>query len=253
MRMMLGLDRPTAGEALIDGKPYRRLSRPLRHVGALLDGRAAHGGRGAAAHLHWLARTNGIPAARVAEVLSLVGLSEVANGRVKSFSLGMGQRLGLAVALLGDPPVLLLDEPVNGLDPEGIRWLRTLLRSLATEGRTVLVSSHLMSETAQTADHLVVIGRGRLLADTTLREFVAASTRACVRIRVPEPERMSEVLATAGIVVKRMTDGALEAGGVQAARVGELAVAHGLAVHEIREQESSLEDAFLRLTGRAAR
>jgi ABC-2 type transport system ATP-binding protein len=248
MRMMLGLDRPTAGQVLIDGTPYRRLPEPLRRVGALLEVKAVHGGRRAADHLRWLAQSNRIPRSRVRQVLAQVGLEPVARKRVRTFSLGMTQRLGLAAALLGDPPVLLLDEPVNGLDPEGIRWLRDLVKSLAAEGRTVFVSSHLMGEMALTAEHLVVIARGRLLADTTVAEFIAANARSYVRIRTPSPARMREVLARAGIRVVAGPDGALEADGTDAATVGDLAARNGLTVHEVSAHPASLEEAFLRLT-----
>ncbi|GAA3126996.1 ABC transporter ATP-binding protein [Streptosporangium carneum] len=251
MRMMLGLDRPTAGRVLIDGEPYGLFPEPLRRVGAMLDASAVHGGRSAHNHLLWLARTNRIPGARVREVLAAVGLEDVAGKRAKGFSLGMTQRLGIAAALLGDPPVLLFDEPVNGLDPEGVLWIRNLLKGLAAEGRTVFVSSHLMSETALTAEHLVVIGRGRLLADTTVSRFVEANSRSYVRIRTPEPERMRDVLAAAGIQVEETRDGALEAYGTEAARLGELAAVNGLTVHEVSTQRASLEEAFMRLTGDA--
>ena len=253
MRMVLGLDHPTMGSALIDGVPYRRLSRPLLRVGAMLEAKATHGGRSAYHHLLWAARTNQIPRARVWEVLGLVGLDQVARKRTRTFSLGMAQRLGVAVALLGDPPVLLFDEPVNGLDPEGIRWIRDLMRGLAAQGRTVFVSSHLMSEMALTAEHLIVIGRGRLLADTTVKEFIKDNSRSYVRIRTPEPQRMRETLTTAGVAVTQAADGALEADGVGAARVGELAATHGLTIHEISAQSASLEEAFMRLTSDSVR
>ncbi|MBE1490257.1 ABC transporter ATP-binding protein [Plantactinospora soyae] len=251
IRMMLGLDRPSAGEVLIDGRPYREQASPLRRVGALLEARSVHGGRSAYHHLLWLAQSNRIPRARVREVLTMVGLEGVSKRRVGGFSLGMVQRLGVAAALLGDPPVLLFDEPVNGLDPEGIRWIRDLMRGLAAQGRTVFVSSHLMSEMALTADHLVVIGRGRLLADTGVRDFVEAHSGSHVRIRTPEPERMRDVLTAAGLRVSTAGDGALEAYGVEAARIGELASAHRLTVHEVSAQGASLEEAFMRLTGDA--
>ncbi|MBF9135026.1 ATP-binding cassette domain-containing protein [Plantactinospora sp. S1510] len=251
IRMMLGLDRPSAGEVLIDGRSYRSQVSPLRRVGALLEARSVHGGRSAYHHLLWLAQSNRIPRARVREVLTLVGLEGVSKRRVGGFSLGMVQRLGVAAALLGDPPVLLFDEPVNGLDPEGIRWIRDLMRGLAAEGRTVLVSSHLMSEMALTADHLVVIGRGRLLADSGVQEFVAEHSGSHVRIRTPEPERMRDVLTAAGLRVRTAEDGALEAYGAEAARIGELASAHRLTVHEVSAQGASLEEAFMRLTGDA--
>jgi ABC-2 type transport system ATP-binding protein len=247
MRMMLDLDRPTKGRVLIDGLPYHRLRDPLRRVGSLLETQGAHGGRGARHHLRWLAQTNRIPKERVHEVLEQVGLTSVAHRRAGGFSLGMSQRLGLAAALLGDPPVLLLDEPVNGLDPEGVRWLRDFMKGLAAEGRTVFVSSHLMSEMALTADHLIVIARGRLLADTAANEFVKTGSRSYVRIRTPEPERLRDALAAAGIALRQGADGALEAEGTTAATIGELAAAQRLVVHEISERSASLEEAFMRL------
>ncbi|MGY0056071.1 ABC transporter ATP-binding protein [Streptomyces sp. LZ34] len=252
MRMMLDLDRPTRGHVLIDGDRYRRLPDPLRRVGALLEAGAVHGGRSVYDTLRWSARSNRIPEARVREVLELVGLAGVARQRAKSLSLGMAQRLGIAAALLGDPPVLLFDEPVNGLDPEGILWIRNLMKDLAAEGRTVFVSSHLMSEMALTAEHLIVIGRGRLLADTTVSEFIEANSRSCVVIRTPELERMRAALAGVGVRVERAADGALEAYGTRAAAVGELAAAQGLTVHEVSTRQASLEEAFMRLTGEAA-
>jgi ABC-2 type transport system ATP-binding protein len=251
MRMILDLDRPAAGTVRVGGARYRDLAEPLRHVGALLDAAATHSGRRARDHLLWLARSNRIPRARVREVLELTGLEEVAGRRTRGFSLGMAQRLGIAAALLGDPPVLILDEPVNGLDPEGVQWIRSLLKRLAAEGRTVFVSSHLMSEMALTAEHLIVIGRGRLLADMSMREFIAANSRSYVRVRTPEPERMLAALEAAGIEAARAADGSLEAHGTEAAKVGELAAAEGLTVHEIGTQTASLEEAFLRLTGDA--
>ena len=249
MRLMLGLDRPSAGRVLIDGEPFARLTRPLRRVGALLEANSAHRGRRARDHLLWLARSNQIPVTRVPEVLELVGLGDVARRRPKGFSLGMTQRLGIAAALLGDPPVLLLDEPVNGLDPEGIVWLRNLIKELAAGGRTVFLSSHLMSEMALTADHLIVIGRGRLLADTSMAGFIGANTRSHVHIRTPEPARMRDVLAAAGVTVRQAPDGALEADVSEPAKVGELAAAHRLVVHEIAVRTASLEETFMRLTG----
>ncbi|MFY1692440.1 ATP-binding cassette domain-containing protein [Plantactinospora sp. WMMB782] len=253
MRMILGLDRPSAGRVLVDGRTYPEHPVPLRAVGALLEARSAHPGRSAYHHLLWLAQSNRIPRSRVDEVLALVGLESVSRRRVGTFSLGMVQRLGIAAALLGDPPVLLFDEPVNGLDPEGIRWIRELMRGLAAEGRTVLVSSHLMSEMALTAEHLVVIGQGRLLADTGMREFVAANSGSTVRIRTPEPERLRDVLAAAGIRVETGEDGALLAYDVEAARVGDLVAANRLTVHEVGVRQASLEEAFMRLTATAVR
>jgi ABC-2 type transport system ATP-binding protein len=251
MRLILDLDRATAGQVLIEGSRYGRLPEPLRQVGALLEAKSVHGGRSAYHHLLWLAQSNRIPKARVKEVLELVGLEAVARKRTKSFSLGMSQRLGIAAALLGDPPVLLLDEPVNGLDPEGVLWIRNLMKGMAAEGRTVFVSSHLMSEMAVTADHLVVIGRGRLLADTSATEFIKANSRSYVRIRTPEPQRMRDVLATAGIGVKQAEDGTLEADTTEPEKIGELAAANGLVVHEVSMQSASLEEAFMQLTSAA--
>ncbi|SEF49639.1 ABC-2 type transport system ATP-binding protein [Thermomonospora echinospora] len=251
LRMLLGLDRPTAGRALIDGRPYRELPDPLRRVGALVEPGGVHRGRRARHHLLWLARSNRIPAARVREVIELTGLGPAAGRRAGGFSLGMAQRLGIAAALLGDPPVLLFDEPVNGLDPEGVVWIRTLMRGLAAEGRTVFVSSHLMSEMALTADHLIVIGRGRLLADTAMADFVERHCGSFVRVRTPEPERLLDVLAGAGVTARTGADGALEIAGGDPAAVGELAAAHGLAVHEIGLRAAGLEEAFMRLTASA--
>ncbi|GAB3443511.1 ABC transporter ATP-binding protein [Actinophytocola sediminis] len=251
MRMMIDLDRPSGGRVLIDGRRYRDIDQPLRQVGALLEARSTHGGRSAHAHLRWLAQTNGIPDSRVGEVLAQVGLADVTRRRTKGFSLGMAQRLGLAAALLGDPPVLLLDEPVNGLDPEGIVWLRTLVRDLAAQGRTVLVSSHLMSELALTAEHLVVIVGGRLRADTSVAEFVAEHAGSHVRITTPAPARLREVLDSAGITVTDAADGAIEAHGVGADRIGELVAANQVVVHEIGVRTASLEEAFMRMTGGA--
>ncbi|TDV43611.1 ABC transporter ATP-binding protein [Actinophytocola oryzae] len=249
MRMMLGLDRPSAGRVLIDGRPYAGLTDPLRQVGALLEARSVHGGRRAHHHLRWLAQTNRIPTARVDEVLELAGLTGARRKRVAGFSLGMHQRLGLAAALLGDPPVLLFDEPVNGLDPEGIVWLRNLMKGFAAEGRTVFVSSHLMSEMAMTAEHLVVIGRGRLLADTTVERFIADNTQSYVRIATPEPARLREALTAEGIQVTDTDDGALAAHGTDTTKVGELVARHGVVVHEMAARSASLEEAFVQLTG----
>ncbi|MET8558509.1 ABC transporter ATP-binding protein [Streptomyces sp. NPDC004959] len=248
MRMMLGLDKPTRGRVLIDGKPYAALDEPLTQVGALLDAKAMHGGRSARNHLLCLAQSNGIPAGRVDEVLDIVGLTAVAKKRAKGFSLGMGQRLGIAGALLGDPRILMFDEPVNGLDPEGIHWIRNLMRSLAHQGRTVFVSSHLMSEMALTAEHLVVIGRGKLLADTSMADFIRDNSRTYVRLRSPERERLLDVLRQEGIRVTEGTDGTLEADHADPARLGELAHRHDLVLHELSPQSASLEDAFMQLT-----
>ncbi|MFC0599456.1 ABC transporter ATP-binding protein [Streptomyces palmae] len=251
MRMVLDLDNPSAGSVRIDGRHYRELVDPLRSVGALLDASAVHGGRSAYNHLLCLAQSNGIPRARVAEVLDMVGLSSVARKRSKGFSLGMGQRLGIAAALLGDPRILMFDEPVNGLDPEGIHWIRNLMRDLAAQGRTVFVSSHLMAEMALTAEHLVVIGQGRLLADTSMAEFIARNSRSFVRLRSPEPERLRDVLHAAGHPAAVGPDGGIEVEGVQAARLGELAAEHRITLHELSPQRASLEEAFMRLTAEA--
>ncbi|MFC1230569.1 MULTISPECIES: ABC transporter ATP-binding protein [Streptomyces] len=248
MRMMLGLDRPTAGDVRIDGKHYDRLRNPLKYIGALLDAKAVHGGRTAFNHLLCLAQSNGIPRRRVHEVLDTVGLTSVAGKKAKGFSLGMGQRLGIAGALLGDPRILMFDEPVNGLDPEGIHWIRTLMKTLAAQGRTVFVSSHLMSEMALTADHLVVIGQGRLLADTSMADFIARHSRTYVRIRSPQRERLLDVLHEAGLTVVESGGATLEVDGTGAERIGELAARHRLVLHELSPQRASLEEAFMRLT-----
>ncbi|MEV4442882.1 ATP-binding cassette domain-containing protein [Streptomyces sp. NPDC049577] len=248
MRMMLDLDNPTAGTVRIDGRHYRELRDPLKVVGALLEAKAVHGGRSARNHLLCLAQSNGIPRSRVAEVLDTVGLTSVARKRAKGFSLGMGQRLGIAAALLGDPRVLLFDEPVNGLDPEGIHWIRNVMKRLAAEGRTVFVSSHLMSEMALTADHLVVIGQGRLLADTSMSAFIAENSRSYVRMRSPDAERLRDVLSGAGIPFEPGEEGALEVHGEDAAHLGELAARHRIVLHELSPQRASLEEAFMRLT-----
>ncbi|MBV8951943.1 MAG: ATP-binding cassette domain-containing protein, partial [Actinobacteria bacterium] len=233
MRVILGLDAPTSGRATVNGRPYRDLGVPLHEVGALLDARAVHGGRSARDHLRWLARSNGIAAQRVDDVLELTGLTEVSRRRAGKFSLGMAQRLGIAAALLGDPEILMFDEPVNGLDPEGIRWIRNLLRSLAAEGRTVFVSSHLMSEMALTAEHLVVIGRGHLIADAGVDEIVAGGRRRTVRVRSPQASGLRQLLARHGFSVTPDADGALHVDGVETEAVGELAAANGLVLHEL--------------------
>ncbi|MFD3502329.1 ABC transporter ATP-binding protein [Streptomyces sp. NPDC058676] len=248
MRMMLGLDRPTAGDVRIDGKHYDQLKDPFRYIGALLDAKAMHGGRSAFNHLLCLAQSNGIPKSRVHEVLDTVGLTAVAKKKAKGFSLGMGQRLGIAGALLGDPRILMFDEPVNGLDPEGIHWIRNLMKSLAAQGRTVFVSSHLMSEMALTADHLVVIGQGRLLADTSMADFIARNSRAYVRIRSPHRERLLDVLHGAGITAVQAGNGTLEVDGWKPEYIGELAAQHQIVLHELSPQQASLEEAFMQLT-----
>ncbi|MGP3948715.1 ATP-binding cassette domain-containing protein [Streptomyces sp. 7N604] len=252
MRAMLGLDHPTSGRVLIDGRTYGQLSHPLRKVGALLEAKALHGGRTAHAHLLGLARSNRIPAQRVDEVLETVGLGSAAGKHTEGYSLGMAQRLGVAAALLGDPPVLLLDEPVNGLDPEGILWIRGLMKKLAAEGRTVFVSSHLMSEMALTADHLIVIGQGKLLADTSVEQFIAHNSRSYILIRTPDPERMRDALTAAGIRADDGPDGVLEAVGASVEAVGELAARNRVTVHEISPRTASLEEAFMQLTADAA-
>jgi ABC-2 type transport system ATP-binding protein len=248
MRMILGLDAPTSGRVTVNGRAYRDLKAPLHEIGALLEARAIHTGRSAYHHLLAMAQTHGIPRARVDEVIELVGLQGVARRRAGGFSLGMGQRLGIASALLGDPATLILDEPANGLDPEGILWIRTLLRNLAADGRTVFLSSHLMSEMAQTADHLVVIGRGRLIADTTVAEIVAeASKDAAVRVRTPDAGRLRELLGD--VRVEARERGVLEVHGRSSQEIGELAARDGLVLHELTPQTASLEEAFMRLTG----
>jgi len=246
MRCILGLARPTSGTATVLGRPYRELDRPMRRVGALIDPRARHPGRTAYRHLLALAQSNGLPAARVDEVIDLVGLESVADDRVRGFSLGMGQRLGIAAALLGDPDVLLLDEPVNGLDPEGIRWVRELLRALADEGRTVLVSSHLMSEMEDTADHLVVLGRGRLLADVPMDELLGA--HSAVRVRTPQGPLLADALRRAGGHVELEIDGALRVEGLTLVEVGDAAFVADVRLHELSRVTASLEAAYLALT-----
>jgi ABC-2 type transport system ATP-binding protein len=246
MRCVLGLARPTSGTATVLGRPYRELAQPMRRVGALIDPRARHAGRTAYRHLLALAQSNGLPRARVDEVIDLVGLESVADDRVRGFSLGMGQRLGIAAALLGDPDVLLLDEPVNGLDPEGIRWVRELLRGLADEGRTVLVSSHLMSEMEDTADHLVVLGRGRLLADLPMEELLGA--HSAVRVRTPQGPTLAGALRRAGGHVELEIDGALRVEGLDVAEVGDIAFLTDVRLHELARVTVSLEAAYLALT-----
>lgn len=248
MRMVMGLDHPDSGTVTIGGRRFHDLRWPLREVGALLEAKAIHPGRSAYDHLLAMAHTNSIPQSRVDEVLGLVGLEDVARRRAGKFSLGMSQRLGIASALIGDPGVLLFDEPINGLDPEGILWVRNLLKSLAGEGRTIFVSSHLMSEMALTATDLVVIGRGQLIADTTVDDFIASNTVATVLVRTPGPDRLSDALAAAGGGVRRTDDGALLVTGVDAARIGELALAEGVALHELSPVQASLEEVFMELT-----
>ncbi|MFH8371281.1 ABC transporter ATP-binding protein [Streptomyces sp. NPDC018031] len=247
-RIVLGLDRPTSGSATLDGRHYAELREPLRHVGALLDAQAAHGGRTAADHLRAVAAANRIPVRRTEEVLHEVGLTSAAGRRVKTFSLGMRQRLGVATALLGDPPVLLLDEPANGLDPEGIVWIRELMRRLAAEGRTVLVSSHLMAETAATVDHVVVLGRGRLLADLPVREFIETGGGPRVRVRTAEPDRLGAALAAEGLTPLRDGADELTVEGARAEQVGALAAREGIPVLGLTDEQVSLEQAYLDLT-----
>ncbi|HEX2313005.1 MAG TPA: ATP-binding cassette domain-containing protein [Thermomonospora sp.] len=249
MRLILGLDRPTEGDVTVNGRHYRDLPAPLREVGALLEARAVHGGRSAFNHLWCLAQSNGIPRRRVDEVLGLVGLESVAGKATRGFSLGMSQRLGIAGALLGDPPVLMFDEPVNGLDPEGILWVRRLMQQLAREGRTVFVSSHLMSEMALTAEHLVVIGKGRILADTGVKEFIETNATSHVRVRSPHLDRLVPLLTGRGWRVDDDGDGAVRVHGVTAEEVGDLAGGAGLWLHELTGVQPSLEEAFMQLTG----
>jgi ABC-2 type transport system ATP-binding protein len=245
MRLILGLDAPDAGEALVGGRPYASIATPLRSVGALLDAAALHPGRRACDHLRWLAQSNGLPRRRVDEVLALVGLKTAARRRAGGFSLGMRQRLGIAATLLGDPAVLMFDEPVNGLDPDGIRWIRGFLRGLAAEGRAVLVSSHLMSELEGTADHLVVIGRGRLIADAPVAELLAEER---VRVRTPQPARLTILLARAGGRVEMTGDDVLVVAGLAAARIANLAAEDRIPVYELSPERASLEDVFMDLT-----
>jgi ABC-2 type transport system ATP-binding protein len=253
MRLVLGLDRPAAGRATINGRPYAELAQPLRTVGALLEARSMHPGRSARNHLLFLAQTQGLPSRRVDEVLDLVGLREVARKRTKGYSLGMGQRVGIAAAMLGDPSVLLLDEPVNGLDPEGILWVRNLIKQLASEGRTIFVSSHLMNEMAVTADHLIVIGRGKLIADCSTREFISRSSEKSVLVRSPDADRLADLIAAEGgkAIAQQPSDGqaaALSVTGLEAPRIGEIAAANRIVLHELTPQLASLEEAFMELT-----
>ncbi len=248
MRMILGLDAPSAGSVLIDGKPYSQLTDPLRSVGALLDAKAIVGGRSAANHLTWLAASNGIARRRVSEVLDLVGLSDVAGKRVGTFSLGMSQRLGIAAALLGDPQTMMFDEPINGLDPDGILWIRNLMKSLASEGRTVFLSSHLMSEMAQTADHLLVIGRGRIIADASTEEFINGNAAPTVRVRALEQTDLADALTQRGALVESSPDGAMVVTGLDSTAIGGVAATHGITLVELAANGASLEEAFFELT-----
>jgi ABC-2 type transport system ATP-binding protein len=248
MRMIAGLDQPTRGRVRVNGADYRRASAPMAELGILLEAKAVHTGRSARNHLLALAQTNGISTARVDEVIDMVGLHDVAGKRVGGFSLGMGQRLGVASALLGDPSVVVLDEPVNGLDPEGVLWIRTLLKSLADEGRTVFVSSHLMSEMAQTATRLVVVGRGRLIADTTVDEFVARASGNSVTVRSPEAARLRDLLLGPDVTVSSQERNVLQVEGLTAEQIGTIAWQEHLPVFELALQQASLEEAFMQLT-----
>ncbi len=247
MRMILGLDQPTSGTVTINGRPFSKAAQPMRQVGALLDAKAVHGGRSAYHHLLCLAQSNNLPARRVKEALALVGLTDVAKKRTRGFSLGMGQRLGIAAALLGDPQILMFDEPVNGLDPEGILWIRNLMKALAAEGRTVFVSSHLMSEMENTADHLIVIGRGKLIADCTVSEFIAANSQVNVRVRTPQPEQLARLVAAAGGTVRDNGE-AIVVSGLEVSQVGDLAFDNAVRLHELSPVHASLEQAFMELT-----
>jgi ABC-2 type transport system ATP-binding protein len=248
MRMLLGLDAPTSGRATVNGRSYAAHPAPLHEVGAMLEARAIHTGRTAFNHLLALAATTGISRARVEEVIELVGLREVAKKRAGGFSLGMGQRLGIASALLGDPATVILDEPVNGLDPEGILWIRNLLKSLAAEGRTVFVSSHLMSEMALTAEHLIIVGRGRLIADTSVAEFTRQASRNTVRVRTPDAERLRERLSGPDVSVTSDEAGVLTVSGLSSEQIGRIAAEHQVVLFELAPQQASLEEAFMELT-----
>jgi ABC-2 type transport system ATP-binding protein len=251
MRLILGLDAATSGSATVNGKPYRLHPAPLHEVGALLEARSVHTGRSAYNHLLALAQTHGLPRRRVDELIDLVGLRDVAKKRAGQFSLGMGQRLGIASALIGDPRTVVLDEPVNGLDPEGIHWIRNLLKGLAAEGRTVFVSSHLMSEMSLTADHLIVIGRGRLIADTTVDGFIELAAANVVRVRTPEAQRFHELLLADQVTVSADEPDVLEVHGMSAEQIGDLAFRNSVPLHELTPQQASLEEAFMNLTREA--
>lgn len=249
MRMIVGLDRPTSGRVSVNGKPFGHHNAPLRQAGALLDAKGVHTGRSAYNHLRVLAATHGIPTSRVNELIAMTGLGSVAHKRVGGFSLGMGQRLGVAAALLGDPRTLVLDEPVNGLDPEGVLWVRQLLRSLASEGSTVLLSSHLMSEMAMTADHLIVLGRGRIVADASMAEILAGTNVTRVRVRTPQPEALTNILRGPDVTVTLTAESdVIEVVGVPAARIGEIAARTAVIVHELSTVTASLEEAYMSLT-----
>jgi len=248
MRMIVGLDRPTSGSVTVNGKAYADIPAPLHEVGALLEARSVHTGRSAYNHLRVLAATHGIPTRRVLDLIDLVGLTEVAGKRAGAFSLGMGQRLGIAATLLGDPATLILDEPVNGLDPDGILWIRNLLKGLAAEGRTVLISSHLMSEMSLTAEHLIVIGKGRLIADLPIAEMIEAASRATVLVRSPDAARLRELLSGPGVGISDAGPSRLDVSGLTAAQIGDIAAANRIAIHELTPQRASLEDAFMEMT-----
>jgi ABC-2 type transport system ATP-binding protein len=251
MRLILGLDAPTEGSVTVNGKPYREHPAPLHEVGALLEARSVHTGRSAYHHLLALAQTHGIPKRRVDELVDLVGLREVARKRAGQFSLGMGQRLGIASALLGDPDTVIMDEPVNGLDPEGIHWIRHLLKGLAAEGRTVFVSSHLMSEMSLTADHLIVIGRGRLIADTSVADFIEMSSAQVVRVRTPDSDRLRSLLDLEHVHLVADEPDVLEVHGMAAEKIGDLAFRENVRIHELTPKQASLEEAFMNLTSDA--
>jgi ABC-2 type transport system ATP-binding protein len=248
MRLILGLDRPTSGSVTVNGKHYRQFPAPLHEVGALLEARSIHTGRSAYNHLRALAQTHGISRKRVDELIDLVGLRDVARKRAGQFSLGMGQRLGIAAALIGDPDVVILDEPVNGLDPDGIRWIRDLLKGLAAEGRTVFLSSHLMSEMSLTADHLIVIGRGRLIADASVDEFISRHSKNVVRVRSPQADELAAAVAGADVVVNPIEPGVIEIEGVTSEQVGTLAAEHAYVLYELTPQQVTLEEAFIDIT-----
>jgi ABC-2 type transport system ATP-binding protein len=248
MRMIMDLDHPSAGKVRINGRPYAQHKAPLHEIGALLEAKAIHPGRSAYDHLRALAASNGIGKRRVHEVIDMVGLAEVARKRAGGFSLGMGQRLGIASALLGDPRIVMLDEPVNGLDPEGVLWIRNLLKSLAAQGRTVFVSSHLMSEMALIAEDLIVIGRGRLLSAGPLADFIAQASNSSVRVRSPQAARLRDLLLGDGVTITGGEPGLLDVKGLEAAEIGERAAAAGVVLHELALQEASLEEAFMELT-----
>src|SRR5690625_4670877 len=248
MRLAVGLDRPTSGRVTVNGKPYAQHKAPLREAGALLEAKAVHTGRSATNHLRSLAATHGIGRKRVREVIDMTGLADVAGKRVGGFSLGMGQRLGIAAAMLGDPRTLILDEPVNGLDPEGVKWVRTLVRYLADEGRTVFLSSHLMSEMAITADQLIVIGRGRIVSQGPVQEVIDSATHSSVRVRSPQATDLAAALQRDGVTVTSLEPSLLDVSGLEAPQVGEAAAAAGIVLHELTPQRASLEDAFMTLT-----